>query len=83
MDTTTLQATITNLEGQESSLSQQLSDTQNQLTVAKNELANANVINALEALDADQLTALNAALAADSQNTNGISVAGNFPQPGV
>lgn len=83
MDITALQTTITNLTAQEESQQAALTDTQNQLAAANDQLKNANVINALEALDPAALTALNAALAADPDNTHGVSVAGNFPDQGA
>lgn len=83
MDITSLQSTLDTLTAQEMSQAAALKDTQDQITVVKEQLNYATVVNALEALNADQVKALNETLAGDPQNTNGITVAGNFPQAGA
>ena len=74
MDATQLQQTITNLEAAIVTDQTQLDKDNADLATAQAELAQVSLVNALEALTADQVTAVNEALASDSANTTGITL---------
>jgi len=67
MDTTVLQSKI-------DTLNQEISSDQSALSIAQAELAQASIINSLEGLDAEAVTAINEALASDVDNKTGISL---------
>ena len=74
MDATVLEQTITNLEAAIVTDQAQLDKDNASLSEAQAELAQVSLVNSLEALTPDQVTAVNEALASDSANTSGITL---------
>lgn len=75
MDATAQQAKVDALSGQVSLDEDALANDQKALEQAKAELAQASLINSLEALSPDEVSAINAALASDADNKTGVSIA--------
>lgn len=74
MDASALQTTVNNLTTQVAADQQTLENDQTALATATAELGQVTLINQLEALTSDEVTAINAALSTDPQNTSGISI---------
>lgn len=74
MDSSTLQAQVDALTAQVSTDQTALANDEAALATASAELAQITLINQLEALTADEVTAISAALSTDPQNINGISL---------
>jgi hypothetical protein len=74
MDSTALQNKVDTLTAQVQQEATALQTDQEALTEAQAELANVSFINQLEALTAEQATAINNALASDPENHTGISL---------
>lgn len=74
MDSSTLQAQVDALSAQVSTDQTALANDEAALATASAELAQITLINQLEALTADEVTAISAALSTDPQNINGISI---------
>lgn len=74
MDATTQQQKVDQLTQQVQADQTQLSTDQASLAEAQAELNQVNLINQLEALTPDEVTAINAALASDPANISGITL---------
>jgi len=81
MDTTALQQKIDTLTAQVATDESTLASDQAALATAKDELAQATLINALEALTPEQISAINAALAADNSTVSISLPPAPEPQP--
>lgn len=79
MDITTLQSQITNQEAVVATVTSALSADQAELDKLNSELAIASQVNALEALDEDQIAAFNALLAGNPDNKLNISIVVGIP----
>lgn len=74
MDASALETTITNLQAAIVNDQTQLDKDQADLATAQAELAVVSLVNTLEALTPDQVTAINESLASDTANTSGITL---------